>query len=65
MRESLEEKTGLSLIDLPMNEWRHNTPLRKAVTLQIELMHPSDFKDVKMAFDGRIRHLQAYIKETM
>ena len=63
VKQSLEKLTGLQLDGLGMNEWRHNTPLREAVTRQIELMHPDDFKQVQMAFDGPIKYLKQQIGE--
>jgi plasmid replication initiation protein len=61
LKQALEMQTGLKLDGLPMDEWRHNKPLRDAVIRQIEAMNPIQFKGVQEKFDSVLKQLRAQI----
>lgn len=63
LRQSLENETRLILdAHLDMDIWRQSKPLKNAVIRQIELMHPSNFKEVKARFDSTIQKLRRLIE---
>ena len=63
IKKALEEYSGLNLDSLDMNDWRNNKLLRDAVIKQIELMYPSNFKEIHKIFDSQIRQLKNRIEE--
>ncbi len=62
--QSLAKQTGLKIdTALGMDEWRQNKPLRDAVVVQIELLRPADFGEVKAAFDQKIKTVRERVDE--
>ncbi len=63
LKHALEKQMGLKLDGLPMDEWRHNKPLRDAVIRQIEAMNPPLFKEIQEKFDGQMKQIRERLTE--